>query len=213
MRVARVAAKSLQEARILLVDDDAAVLAVLKEWFALFDCAVDCAADGIPAMTLARANAYDIIITDVHMPAMDGHQLRALLKELQPDAQVIFLSGSSTIEDAILALREGQAFDFLLKPIRDLKQLNQVIERALAHQATSRVTRVEPKPEHLEPLSAREAEIVALLVQGLDNASMADRLCLSEKTIKNNLTRIYEKLKVDNRTQAVLACQTYGLIR
>ncbi|MNS58906.1 Transcriptional regulatory protein DegU [compost metagenome] len=67
-------------------------------------------------------------------------------------------------------------------------------------------------PAHVEPLSAREQEIVCLLAEGLDNRQIADRLILSEKTVKNHLSRIYEKLKVANRTQAVVECKMYGFI-
>ena len=199
---------SLSGVRILAVDDDATMLTVLTEWFALFACPIDTALDGLQALSLAKAKPYDVVITDLHMPAFDGHQLLAWIKEIQPQTQVIILSGSGTMEDAIEALRQGRGFDYLQKPLRDFNKLNEVIQRAVA--AGTRVS--VPVPAEVEPLSPREREVVALIADGLDNAGIADRLCLSEKTVKNHLTRIYEKLKVNNRTQAVLRCQQYGFI-
>lgn len=199
---------ALSDVRILAVDDDATMLTVLTEWFALFSCPIDTALDGLQALSLAKAKPYDVVITDLHMPAFDGHQLLAWIKEIQPQTQVIILSGSGTMEDAIEALRQGRGFDFLQKPLRDLNLLNEVIQRAIS--AGTRASA--PVPAEVEPLTQREREVVALIANGLDNAGVADRLCLSEKTVKNHLTRIYEKLKVHNRTQAVLACQQYGFI-
>ncbi|MFP5503499.1 MAG: response regulator transcription factor [Candidatus Sericytochromatia bacterium] len=196
--------------RILAVDDDEAMLAVLTEWFALFSCVIDTAPDGMQALAKAKATPYDVVITDLHMPAFDGHQLLAWIKEIQPETQVIILSGSGSMEDAIEALRQGRGFDYLQKPLRDFDKLNEVIRRAVA--VNARASAPVAIPAEVEPLTQREREIVALIADGLDNAGIADRLCLSEKTVKNHLTRIYERLKVHNRTQAVLACQQYGFI-
>lgn len=208
---------TLSDAKILLIDDDADILEVLREWLRLFNAEVDVASNGLEALHLAKQRVYDVVITDLKMPMLNGLQLLSILKnELDYCPEVIFLTGEGTMEDAITALREGRAFDFLLKPIRDYQQLNQSIERALAQRARQQAVQiVKPVdvPEHVEPLTARELEIVGLLGEGLDNREIADRLFLSEKTVKNHLTRIYEKLKVGNRTQAVVNCKSYGFIK
>ncbi|HEY9722162.1 MAG TPA: response regulator transcription factor [Oscillatoriaceae cyanobacterium] len=199
---------ALRQVRILIVDDDAAILRVLEEWFALFDCQPDTTTDGIEALRRAKTHPYDVVITDLRMPVLDGHQLLSAVKALQPKAEVIFLTGQGTMEDAILALREGRAFDFLQKPMRDFQRLNAVIERALERHRSPQFT----LPNHVEPLTAREREILGCLANGLDNSEIADKLCLAEKTVKNHLTRLYEKLQVSNRTQAALAVQAFGLL-
>jgi DNA-binding NarL/FixJ family response regulator len=205
----------LKDARILVVDDDAELLEVLKEWLTLFGARVDTASEGLQALYLAKKGTYDLVLTDLHMPNLNGLQLLTIVKGLDPNLEVVFLTGQGTMEDAISALREGRAFDFLQKPVRDFKVLNDVLEKALARRAEAMsATRVVPcaPPEHVEELSAREQEIVALLAEGLDNRLIAERLVLSEKTVKNHLSRIYEKLKVSNRTQAVVNCKLYGII-
>jgi DNA-binding NarL/FixJ family response regulator len=149
------------------------------------------------------------------MPGMDGLQLLEKVKAHDPAIEVIFLTGNATIDDAIAALREGRAFDFLQKPIKNLSQLNEVIARAASRRAAvveSEKRTPKALPAHFEELSEREREVLALLAQGLDNRAIADALCNSEKTITNHLTRVYEKLKVKNRTQALLMVQQYDLV-
>ena len=204
---------AIGEARLLVIDDDPELLEVLQAWLGIFGCHVDTALNGLAALSLARRNHYDVVITDLQMPSLNGLQLLPILKsEVDPAPEVIFLTGQGTMDDAIAALREGQAFDFLRKPLRDFNQLKLVIERALERRARPRGRAPQPAPCHVQPLSERERDIIRLLSQGLDNRLIADRLCLSEKTVKNHLTRIYSKLGVGSRTQAVLDCQRYGLI-
>jgi DNA-binding NarL/FixJ family response regulator len=208
---------TLADIRLLVIDDDPEILEVLKEWLTLFGAEVDAVSSSLEAVRLAKSNHYDVVVTDLKMPMLNGLQLMTILRtECDPAPQVIFLTGEGSMEDAITALREGQAFDFLLKPIRDYQSLNRSIEKALAQrERLLAVAKAKPKemPSHVEPLSARENELVVLLAEGLDNREIADRLCLSEKTVKNHLTRIYEKLKVGNRTQAVVSAKSYGLIQ
>jgi DNA-binding NarL/FixJ family response regulator len=202
--------------RILVVDDEPELLEILGEWFACCGTQIQTASDGFQAVALARQAPFDVIITDLKMPGMDGLQLLSIVKELDPTVEVIFLTGTGTMDDAISALREGRAFDFLQKPLKNLTQLNEVVARAALRRAQRAADAPRkgplPAPSHLEELSPRELDILALLAQGMDNRAIADKLCNSEKTVKNHLTRIYEKLKVKNRTQALLVCQQYGLL-
>lgn len=201
--------------RILLIDDQEELLETLNEWLLFSGYRTEIAPDGHQALELIRHARFDVAVTDLQMPGLTGLELLGLLKEHDPTLEVIFLTGQGTMSDAIEALREGRAFDFLQKPLRDLKYLNEAIDKAFAHKqakAAPRQTGPLSLPAHIEPLSAREVEIIGLLSQGIDNREIADRLILSEKTVKNHLTRIYEKLKVSNRTQAVILCQQYGII-
>ncbi len=206
-------------ARLLIVDDEPHLLEVLAEWFRSANYDVRTAVDGIEALQHLRARPADVIITDLKMPGLNGLQLLSVFKELDPATEVIFLTGEGTMSDAIQALREGRAFDFLLKPLKNLRQLHVVVEKALARQeavaGSAPVDPLQPArpwPPHVEALSSREAEIMSLLTQGLDNRAIGDHLCLSEKTIKNNLSRIYEKLQVKSRTQAIVFCREHGLL-
>lgn len=209
--------EALAHARLLIIDDDDNLLGVLGEWFKLHCAEVHTAGGGMSALDIAKRFPLDVVLTDLRMPGFDGLQLLALLKEFHPELAVVFLTGQGTMEDAIVALREGRAFDFLQKPIRDFKALNNVLGRALIHArprpAAPAVRAVGlPSEGEIDPLTPREIEVVALLASGLDNRQIGARLFLSEKTVKNHLTRIYEKLRVSNRVQAVLVSQGLALI-
>ncbi len=119
--------------RILIVEDDTDFRATLCDWLTCSGYAVSEAADGREALALARITRFQVVLTDLRMPGMDGLQLLDRLKEFAPEVPVIFLSGQATVKDAVAALRDGRGFDFLEKPLSDLSLLDAVIARALGH--------------------------------------------------------------------------------
>lgn len=199
------------EARVLVVDDDQDLLDVLTEWLTLSGFQVQTASDGMQAIAMVKQQPVDLVISDLVMPGLNGLQLLSMLKALDPLIMVIILTGHGTMHDAIAALREGRAFDFLEKPLNDFQHLNDVIGRALSRRAAT-FAPSPPIPSGVEPLSAREAEIMRLVAQGFENREIAAQLYLSEKTVQNHLTRIYEKLKVGNRIQAANLCKALGFL-
>lgn len=209
--------------RLLVVEDEREFLEILELWFRSLGYDVCAAPDGFTALQQLHRDHFDVVLTDLKMPGIGGLQLLTVIKELDPTIEVIILTGQGTMEDAIQALREGRAFDFVLKPIKNLRQLHLVVEKALARRESAtrasmpapdhdREQPIRPWPPHIEALSSRESEIMGLLAQGLDNRAIGDQLCLSDKTIKNNLSRIYEKLQVKSRTQAIRFCRDHGLV-
>lgn len=121
-----------QQAKVLVVDDDPSLLSTLQEWLSLEGYEVRVAGDGLEAAELARWEAFDVVVTDLRMPQLDGLGLLNRLETLAPDVRVIFLSGNATKGDVIEALREGRSFDFLEKPLPGLDHLSRAIERAIA---------------------------------------------------------------------------------
>lgn len=205
-------------AKILLVDDDEKLLGILKRWLGHSGYVVEAVPSGIEAIQELRAQAFEVVIIDLQLPDLNGLQLLTIIKELQPSIEVIMLSGQGTMDDAIQALREGRSFDFLRKPLTNLHELNLTINKALVKQRPP-LTLQKPQPVPGEPpilegdrLSEREIEILRLVAKGHDNREIARQLALSDKTIRNHLSRIYQKLKVANRTQAVVNAQRQGYL-
>lgn len=120
-------------ARVLVADDDRDIRESLRDWLAQAGYEVDLAADGAEALDRVRAGRYDVLVTDLRMPRMDGLALLAALDEVPARPQVIFLSGQASKADAIAALREGRSFDFFEKPLHDMGALTRAIARALQH--------------------------------------------------------------------------------
>lgn len=203
--------------RVLVVDDDPVFLGIIDQWLRHSGYDVSTAAGGLVAIPLARAHAFDVIVTDLRMPDLSGLQLLNVLREIRPESVILFLSGEATMDEVIEALHFGRSFDFLRKPLKNLSLLNLAIESALQQRSPSpgtpstalgdAVSRV----QHSE-MSARELEVVALAAKGFDNREIAERLFLSDKTVRNHLSRIYQKLAVTNRMQAVMRCKELGLI-
>lgn len=202
--------------RLLIVDDERELLEVLGAWFANAGYVVHTAADGVEALRLLNEQPFDVVVTDLRMPGLNGLQLLAVAKELDPRMEVVFLTGHGTMDDAIAALREGRAFDFITKPLKNLRQLHLVVEKALARREAEGPPAAEPLssptawPAHVGVLSTRELGVMALVARGLDNRAIAGQLGLSEKTVKNYLGRIYEKLHVKSRTQALAFLRDHG---
>lgn len=194
--------------RVLIVDDEQDLRENLLEWLTLSGYDATGAEHAQAALALARREHFDVVVTDLKMPGMNGIDLLRLYKEISPATEVIVLTGYASLEVAIRALKHGRAFDFLQKPLADLDALNVVIEQALAKRhrgARTEPPAPAPAPEPTAGLSERERQILDLLVTGLDNKQMASRLAISDGTLRNQLSVLYEKLGVTNRTQAALA--------
>ncbi|MNX80728.1 Response regulator protein TodT [compost metagenome] len=198
-----------RRSRLLLVDDDPEEREALRAWLEGSGYEVHTVASGVEAIAQLKQHPIEVVLTHLRLPGLNGIELLSLVKEIDAQIEVIILSDSCTVEDTLGALR-GRAFDFLLTPLRDLRQLNQVVSEALLQRCLG--GRPSP-PSSLRPakslseLTAREEQILSLLAKGWENKVIAKSLCLGEKTVRNLLSGIYAKLGVANRTQAVIQYQ------
>lgn len=147
----------MRKPTILLAEDEKDLRMTLKDFLEMKGYEVLEACNGLEALELSQKHAVDIVLTDLKMPKLDGLALLEALKEREAGIEVIFLTGQATLEDAIEALREGRSFDFLLKPIGDLKRLERVIQRAFAQR------RERQNGEESASVSERDALIASLL--------------------------------------------------
>lgn len=201
--------------RLLLVDDHPVVrmgLAAMLAEHADMEVVAQ-AGDGEAAVRLYREHRPDITLMDMRMPGMSGADAIAALRAIDPGARVLVLTTYGADEDVFRALSAG-ARGYLLKgtfPEAVLEAIRAVHagQRWVPADIAARLAQRVSQPS----LTARELEVLALVGEGLANHDIAGRLHLSEFTVKNHLKKIFEKLGVADRTQAVIEGVRRGIIR
>jgi two-component system, NarL family, response regulator LiaR len=198
--------------RVMLVDDHAVVRSGLSAFLLAFDDLelVGEAADGAEAIHMCERAQPDVILMDLVMPHMDGATATRNIRERYPDVQVIALT--SFKEDNLVqdALRAG-AIAYLLKNVSS-DELARAIRAAHAGRATLAPEAAEalihttrnaglPIPGH--DLTEREREVLSLMIDGLNNTEISERLIVSRSTVKFHVSNILSKLHVSSRTEAV----------
>ena len=197
--------------RVLLVDDHAVVREGLRAFLRLQpDLEVlGEAADGASAVELAESLRPDVVLLDLVMPKGDGLVALRAIRQLAPAARVLVLT--SYADDAqLFAAMEAGAAGYMLKDVAPdalASAIRDVAEGrpALHPQVARRLMRhtVQPEPG-LADLTARERDVLRLIVEGLANKEIATRLSIGEKTVKTHVSRVLAKLGVVDRTQAAV---------
>jgi DNA-binding NtrC family response regulator len=114
-----------------VVDDEPVVRESLRDWFTEDDYPIEMAADAREALQLLQGSSWDILLTDVKMPGMDGLELQKKAKEIDPGITVIIMTAYASVDSALQAIKEG-AYDYVTKPL-DPDDLEQIINRAAEH--------------------------------------------------------------------------------
>ena len=122
----------MEHDRILVVDDDARIVRFLQRCLTEEGYCVATASDGAEAVGRLKEETFALILTDMKMPQMDGLALLKEARRLTPDVAIIVLTGHATSDNAIAALREDGAYDYLLKPLETLDALSEAVRKALA---------------------------------------------------------------------------------
>ncbi|MFN8456299.1 MAG: response regulator transcription factor [Anaerolineae bacterium] len=210
--------------RILVVDDHQIVRQGIRSLLSNYPDfeIVGEAADGATALQLVEKLRPDVTLLDIRMPGESGLEVLRHIRQLQPEAKVLMLTSFDDEEYVLTALRDG-AQGFVLKSVSD-EMLTQAIhsvcrgERALSPQITEQVVRratSPPPPPVMEPslaFSPDEQQILRLLVEGSGNAAIAGQLYISSTTLKRKLRRLFAKLEVQTRSQAVAEAVRRGLV-
>jgi NarL family two-component system response regulator LiaR len=200
---------------VLIVDDHAVVrwgIRALLEAEGDFQVAGE-AGSGGEAVLLAADLAPDVVLMDLVMPEMDGVAATRLVKQQSPRSQVIVLTSYHEDEHIYPAVRAG-ALSYLLKSV-GLEELTEAIRKAARgeavlhpHVAARLVQELHGASQETRllyaALSEREREVLRLIAEGLPNAQIAERLVISERTVKSHVNNILGKLQVADRTQAAI---------
>jgi DNA-binding NarL/FixJ family response regulator len=211
--------------RVLIVDDHDLFRTGLRALLAEEGFEVADAAGGAAALRRVGDLRPHVVIMDLNMPGMSGIEATSRLLEVLPEASVLVLTIASDDRRVIEAVRAG-ARGYLLKDA-PLEEIVAAIRAAAAGQSAIAPRVAGALVEHVRAsddapsrdsvaatpdLSGREREVLELLGEGYDNGEIAQRLFLSQSTVKNHVSRLLEKLGAENRVQATVYAIRHGLI-
>jgi NarL family two-component system response regulator LiaR len=195
--------------RIMLVDDHAVVRSGLGAFLSVNPDLelVGEAENGEQAVVRANLLKPDVILMDLMMPVMDGVAATQAIKKQNPQIQIVALTSFQEDELVQNALKAG-AVGYLMKNVT-ARELASAIKAAkdgkmtLSPEAAQALVRANQQAAETETLTEREVEVLKLMVDGLNNAEIAERLVISLSTVKYHISNILMKLGVDNRVSAV----------
>ncbi len=182
---------------------------------------VGLAQDGAEAVDLAAKTSPDLVLMDLKMPGVNGVEATRQICSLYPNVKVLVLTTFDDDEWVFDAVRAG-ASGYLLKDtprdkvieaIRGTMAGKSYVDPMIAGKILGQVANQQERPQTLiaEKLTGRELEILRLIAHGFSNSDIAERLHLSEGTVRNHVSAIFSKLNVSDRTQAAIVAIRHGL--
>lgn len=212
-----------EKIRILIADDHAIVREGLRALIATepdLELVAE-ASDGIQAVTKAHTLKPDVILLDMLMPRKDGLEALVEIKKDWAEARIIVLTSFSDDEKVFAAIRNGAlgyllketSPDELLKAIHSVAQGEGFLSPSIAAKVMREINQPPKLPHTKDPLTEREVEILQWVAQGLTNDEIAEKLVVSERTVRTHVSNILAKLQLANRTQAALYALREGIAK
>ena len=201
--------------KILLVDDNPKFL---EDVLPFYGYEVKCAHNGVECLEILNSDElFDLVLLDIMMPKMDGWETLKNIRKtpICKDIPVIMLTAVNEDQKMVTGLKIG-ADDYIVKPFvlpNLLARIEAVLRRSRTIQNKSQKSNVTINQiNQFNSLTRREKDVLLLVTQGENNKSIAEKLVVSEITIKSHLNNIFKKLNVSNRTQAVLLAMQMNLV-
>jgi len=212
----------VRPARVVIADDQTLFRSGLARLLDMDErvTVVGQATDGLEAVKIALALKPDVVLMDVKMPNLDGIEVARRIITENPKIKVLMLTTFEADNHVIQALKAG-ASGYVLKDSQAgaiVSSLLAVVagERVMASAVANRVlemlTGTTTPKEFYDGLTAREVEILKMLATGMANKQIAFKLKISDKTVRNHVSNMYEKLNIFDRSQAVLYAVRKGLV-
>ena len=213
--------------RVVLIDDNANHLRGIKELINIESCydVVGTTTSANLGINLVKKYHPDIVLMDINMPEKDGLQAIQAIAKLGLQTKVIALSGYDDSDLIYRAMKLG-ARGYVLKTMASVKLINAIEEVAAGkiylpavlttrffeyfQTAAVEETKISEGENLLDSLTSRENEVLELLTEGINYKSIANKLIISETTVKTHVNNIFQKLQVNDRTNAVLYALSHG---
>lgn len=213
----------MEEIKILIADDHPVVreglIAMLSR--ELDFKVIGEAKDGAEAVNRVRELSPDVVLMDLRMPEMDGVEAMRQIRAVNPDVKFIILTTYSD-DDYIFSGIEAGARAYLLKDapreelfkaIRAVHRGESLIQPVVASKLLDRFSQLSRRTPSGEELSQRELEVLCLMAKGSANKEISAELKIAQSTVKTHITNIFQKLGVNDRTEAVTQAIKKGIIR
>ncbi|MBG7610114.1 MAG: response regulator transcription factor [Anaerolineae bacterium] len=207
--------------RVFVTDDHSIVRKGIKATLAMIEDMelVGEAANGREAVERVATAKPDVVLMDLVMPEMDGIEAIRRIKSQHADIQILVLTtfaGEDKIFPAIKAGALGYQLkdsgpEELLEAIRQVNRGESSLHPIIARKVLAELTGPTEKPTTADPLTAREIEVLRLVAQGMENPEIAEKLVISEATVRTHVSNIMSKLHLASRTQAALYALREGL--
>lgn len=212
----------MQQVEVVIVDDHVMVREGIKQLLEMDGDirVIGEASDGEEGLKVVEATDPDVLLLDVNMPKMNGLEVLQKIKESGIKRKVLILTIHNEVEYLLKAIEIGvdgyvlkdSELSVLRRAIFAVNEGNTYIQSSLAPLLKQRLEEPDVVESNEEGLTKREMEVLKLIAEGLYNKEIADRLTISEKTVKNHVSNIFRKIDVSDRTQAAVYAIRSGYV-